>query len=138
MTARRIIYIALLIGAALLHFAYGQYATHFILLFLLLAPVFSVLITLPAAIRARVTLTRGADVLRGRETGVGLSFETFGLLPPEGWSAVVSSKNLFTGSEGPKHKVRLMGQKRYETEFPVDSSEIGSIRYTIRCPKCRA
>lgn len=99
MTARRIIYIALLIGAALLHFAYGQYATHFILLFLLLAPVFSVLITLPAAIRARVTLTRGADVLRGRETGVGLSFETFGLLPPEGWSAVVSSKK-------PVHRLR--------------------------------
>ena len=67
MTARRIIYIALLIGAALLHFAYGQYATHFILLFLLLAPVFSVLITLPAAIKG----PRYADPRRGRAARQG-------------------------------------------------------------------
>lgn len=132
MAGRRALYLTLLIGAALLHFAYGQYVTHYILLFLLIAPILSVLISLPAALRARAELIGGADVCRGRKTRVRLRFDTFGMLPPEAWRAVIASENLFTGTVNTKEKVRVFGEKSLETEFSPDTSEIGCIRYRIK------
>ena len=91
MGGRRALYLALLIGAAILHFAYGQYVTHYILLFLLIIPVLSVILTLPTAIRARADLIGGADVCRGRKTSVRLCFDTFGALPPEELPRILAS-----------------------------------------------
>ena len=132
MVGRRLLYLVLLVWAALLHFAYGQYITHYLLIFLLCAPILSVLLSLPAALRSRVMIIRGSDVYRGRETSVTLSFDTFGLLPPEAWKATVTSENLFTGTKFPKQKVRVYGSKRYEKEFSPDTSEIGCIRFKIK------
>ena len=132
MVGRRVLYIALLTGAALLHFAYGQFVTHYLLLFLIIVPILSVILSLPAALRSRVELISGEDVCRGRETSVKVSFDTFGLLPPEGWCAVISSKNVFTGTVFPNKKVRVFGSKRFEKEFSPDTSEIGGILYTVK------
>ena len=132
MGGRRALYLALLIGAAILHFAYGQYVTHYILLFLLIIPVLSVILALPTAIRARVDLIGGTDVCRGRKTSVRLCFDTFGALPPEGWRVTVASENLFTCEKYPKEYMRAYGERRSEKELSPNTSEIGCIRYKIK------
>ena len=132
MAARRVTYIVLLVSAALLHYAYGQYVTHYILLFLIFAPLLSVLLSLPAALRARTQLIGGDDVCRDREGHVRLKVETYGMLPPEAWSVTVKYENLFTGTAGGREKVRVFGEKLGEAEFKPDTSEIGGIRYSIK------
>lgn len=132
MAGRRVLYLLLLAAAAGFHYAYGQYVTHYILLFLLCAPLASVALSLPAAIRARTQLIGGPDVCRGRKTVMRLSVDSFGLLPPEAWSVTVSAENLFTGVAQSREKLRVYGKKRAETEFSPDTSEIGSIRYRIK------
>lgn len=132
MTARRITYFALLATAAALHFAYGQYVTNYMLLFLLLAPVLSALLTLPAALTARVRLVGGEDVCRGRESRVRLIVDCRGILPPEAWSITVEARNLFTGSTTASQKVRIGSERSAEQVFSPDTTEIGSIRYRIR------
>ncbi len=132
MAGRRVLYLLLLAAAAGFHYAYGQYVTHYILLFLLFAPLASVVLSLPAAIRARTELVAGPDVRRGRKAVMRLSVDSFGLLPPEAWSVTVSAENLFTGVKLPREKLRVYGKKRGETEFAPDTDEIGSIRYRIK------
>ena len=73
MTGRRITYIALLVVAVVLHLAYGQYATHYMVIFLLCIPVLSLLLSLPAAISARTKLYGGDVVRRGRKSRVRLT-----------------------------------------------------------------
>ena len=132
MAARRALYLALLTWAALLHFAYGQYVTHYLLIFLLLAPVLSAILSLPTVLRSRVLLISGGDVRRGGKTEILVNFDTFGLLPPEAWSVTVIPKNLFTDSVHPKETIRVFGEKRLEKGFTPDTTEVGCIRYKIK------
>lgn len=132
MNARRITYLALLLTAAVLHFAYGQYVTSYMLLFLLIVPVISVLLSLPAALTACTKLVGGEDVCRGRESHVRLLLECRGILPPESWSITVEAKNVFTGSTAASRKVRAGSVRNSEQLFTADTSQIGSLRYTIK------
>lgn len=131
MKARRITYFALLAVAALLHFAYGQYVTNYMLLFLLLTPVLSVLLSLPAALTARAELIGGGDVCRGRPARVRLTVMCRGILPPEAWSIKLKAHNLFTGSDTNPQKVSLGSEWDAEREFTVDTFDIGCVRYRI-------
>lgn len=132
MAARRIIYFVLLAIAAVLHYAYGQYVTHYMLLFLLLAPVLSVLMSLPAALSSRAELLNGEDVCRGRESRVRMNLSCSFIIPPEGWNITIDSVNLFTGRVFPTQKVRFGSERNAESMFPADTTEIGCIRYTIK------
>ena len=132
MLGRRLTYGALLIGTAALHLAYGQYVTFYILLFLLLLPVFSLLISLPAILTSRADLVGGADVQRGRETVVLLKTRCRFFLPPEAWKIKLERRNLFLDKRPTREKIRLFGGKSREERFVPDTSRLGTIRYRIR------
>lgn len=132
MAARRITYIALLAIAVLYHFAYGQYATHYILLFFLLLPVLSVLLSLPAAFSSRANLVGGNDVHRNMEGNVRLELECRFFLPPEAWLITVEEQNLFTESTAAKQKLRFYGSNSLSKSFHPDTSHLGTIRYRIK------
>lgn len=132
MAARRITYCALLLVTGILHFAYGQYVTHYMLLFLLLAPVLSVLLSLPAAFGSRTKLSGGEDVCRGRESHATLEVSCRGILPPEAWNVTVEAENLFIGKKSSIQKVKVGSVRKLKKEFPADTSCLGSIRYTIK------
>ena len=89
MTGRRILYALLLIGCTLMHFAYGQYVTHYILLFMLLLPVLSLLISLPAILTSSAELTGGEDVRRTRAAKVWLTVRCRFFLPVSSSRAVL-------------------------------------------------
>ena len=131
MKARRITYLALLAVAALLHFAYGQYVTNYMLLFLLLTPVLSVLLSLPAALTARAELVGGGDVCRGRPSRVRLTVMCRGFIPPEAWHIKLKAHNLFTGGDMNPQKVSLGSEWDTEREFTVDTFDIGCVRWQI-------
>ena len=132
MLGRRIIYLALLVTAVVLHFAYGQYVSHYMVIFLLCAPVLSVLLSLPAAFSARTTLLGGEDVCRGRQSRVRLEVECDSLIPPEAWSITVEAVNQFTGETTDRQKVKVGCARKMQKQFSPDTSKLGSIRYHIK------
>lgn len=131
MTGRRITYIVLLIAAAVFHYAYGQYVTHYMLLFLVFAPLLSVLFSLPSAAKTRIELLGGQEVCRSRESRVRLRVKSSALLPPEAWSITVNAKNLFTGKTVSRQKIKAGGTRFLEKDLMPDTSQIGSILYTV-------
>lgn len=132
MAARRIIYIALLLTAALYHFAYGQYATHFILIFLLCLPPLSLLISLPAVLTSRVSLIGGTDVYRNGSGKVELEVKCGFFLPPEAWRVTVEEQNLFTDGSATVEKLRFNGSRKFTRSFHPDTTRLGTIRYRIK------
>lgn len=132
MAGRRILYITLLAAAAVFHFAYGQYVTYYVLLFLLCLPVLSLLVSIPAALFSRALLRGGADVCRGRESSVRLSAECRFFIPPEMWKFTVEKQNLFTESRAEKQKLRIRSAGTLSENFDPDTTQLGTIRYRIR------
>ena len=124
MTARRITYLALLAAAVALHLVYGQYLTHYMVIFLLCVPVLSLIVSLPSALGAKVRLTRGEDVCRGGTSSVTLTLESNTLFPPEAWSVTVDSHNEFTGEQYATQRIRVAGKRTGETVFspPIPQS----------------
>lgn len=131
MAGRRVLYGALLLLAALLHLAYGQYVTFYVLLFLLCLPVLSLLLSLPAILLSRVDLIGGEDVRRNRVCRIRLHTECRFFLPPEAWKIRIEQKNLFTDDRGKRRKLRLLGVKKETQVFTPDTGAIGTIRYRI-------
>ena len=132
MAGRRVLYGALLFLSALLHIAYGQYVTFYVLLFLLCLPIVSLLFSLPAILSARAELIGGEDVRRNRACRIRLNVESRFFLPPEAWKITVEQKNLFTNTRGERHKLRLVGVQKETQVFTPDTSVLGTIRYRIR------
>ena len=132
MAVRRIIYIALLALAALYHFAYGQYATHYILIFFLCLPLLSLLVSLPAALTSRASLISGIDVHRNGEGSVLLELECRFFLPPEAWRVTVEEKNLFTGDSGEPRTINAGCTSKLTRSFHPDTSRLGTVRYRIK------
>lgn len=132
MAGRRVLYGALLLGAAILHIAYGQYVTFYVLLFLLCLPVVSLLLSLPAILTARAELIGGEDVRRGRICRIRLNVESRFFLPPEAWKLCIEQKNLFTDVRSERQSLRLYGVQKETQVFTPDTSALGTIRYRIR------
>ncbi len=132
MAVRRIIYIALLALAALYHFAYGQYATHYILIFLACLPLLSLLVSLPAAFRSHASIISGMDVHRGDEGNVLLELECAFVLPPEAWRVTLEQQNLFTDKGSSTQVIRAGGTSRLTKSFYPDTTRLGTIRYRIK------
>ena len=132
MAVRRIIYIALLALAALYHFAYGQYATHYILIFFLCLPLLSLLVSLPAALTSKASLVGGLDVHRNAEGSVLLELQCKFFLPPEAWSITVEEKNLFTNQSGSPQIIKTGGMNKLTKSFHPDTTRLGTIRYRIK------
>ena len=131
MTARRIIYITLLVLAAVLHFAYGQYVTFYLALLLLCVPIVSALVSIPAALAVRLELRGGGEICRGRRAFVFLDAKQSAAFPPDRISVTVEARNSFTGSVVSKQRVKMDGSGD-EKEFEPDTSELGVIKYRIK------
>jgi uncharacterized protein (DUF58 family) len=136
MIGRRLTYVALLLGTAVLHFAYGQYETYFVLLFMLLLPVFSLLLSLPAILTTRAELSVCGDVRRGREGSVTLHVSTRFFLPPEVVKITIEHKNLFLDARAAREKVRIFGARDGERTFAADTDRLGMITYRMRRARC--
>lgn len=132
MAGRRALYIALLFGAAIMHFAYGQYITFYILLFLLCLPVLSFLISLPAALNAQAELLGGEDVERDHTCRIRLKAESKWILPPECITIRIEEQNLFTDKTPKYRKVRFHGVRSETQTFTPGTGRIGTIRYRIK------
>lgn len=132
MTGRRILYALLLIGGTVMHFAYGQYVSHYVLLFLLLLPLFSLLISLPAVLSTRVTLSGGHDVVRNRPAKIKLNATCSFFLPPEVIMVTVERKNLFTDQRPTREKLRFYGSRSGTQSFEPDTETLGTVQYRIR------
>ncbi len=132
MSSRRLVYGALLLGTAILHLAYGQYVTFYILLFVLFLPILSLLISLPAVFMSRAELIGGADVRRGREATVRLRVACRFFLPPEVWKLKIEQQNLFLDARAVRTKVRLFGAQEREETFTPDTAHLGTVVYRIR------
>jgi uncharacterized protein (DUF58 family) len=132
MSGRRFVYAALIIGAGALHFAYGQYVTFYILLFLLSLPVLSLLISLPAILTSRADLSGGADVRRGRTSVVRLKLRCGFFLPPEAWKLKIERQNLFLEPRPARTKTRLYGGRDREEAVASETGKLGAVLYRIR------
>lgn len=133
MAGRRILYAALLLGAAVLHIAYGQYVTHLILMFLIILPVISLLLAVPAEVKSRAELTGGEDVEIGSRTVIHLNTRCdSALFIPSAWKLRIERRNIFTGEKPKKTRVVFKGGGAYEDAFIPDTDRIGAVRCSIR------
>lgn len=132
MTGRRILYAVLLIGCTAMHFAYGQYVSHYVLLFLLLLPLFSLLISLPAILTSKAELSGGEDVNRTRSAKIRLSVQCGFFLPVELYKIRVEQQNLFTDERPTQQKIRFSGRQKDKLVFEPDTSRLGTVSYRIR------
>lgn len=132
MASRRVLYGALLLAALIMHFAYGQYITHYVLLFLLCLPVLSFLISLPAMLTSSAELLGGADVERSHACRVRLTLACKWFLPPEAITLMIERQNLFTEGEPTLEKLRFYGVRSAKREFTPDTETLGTVRYRIK------
>jgi uncharacterized protein (DUF58 family) len=132
MTGRRLTYGALLFAVCALHLAYGQYVSFYILLFVLLLPVLSLLLSLPAILMSRAELTGGVDVQRGRTSEVTLKVQCRFFLPPEAWKLKVERQNLFLESRPNRTKMRFYAVREKEVKFKPDTGRLGTMTIRIR------
>lgn len=132
MAARRIIYLTLLILAVALHLAYGQYVTFFMVIFLLLVPILSLIASIPSALSVRTYLKGGGKVTRGRASSVSLAASHGEYLPPDAVRMCVESRNVFTGKKTTHRNVRISGANKDAREFNPDTTQIGTVRFSIK------
>ena len=132
MTGRRLTYGAVLLGTAALHIACGQYVTFYILLFVIVLPFLSLLVSLPAILKSHAELAGGTDVQRGRASKVRLELGCGSFLPPETWKVKIEYRNLFLDRRPIREKIRLYGAKSRTEIFVPDTERLGTISYRIR------
>lgn len=132
MIGRRLTYGVLLLGAIALHIAYGQYVSFYILLFVSVLPLISLLLSLPAILMSRAELKGGTDVQRGRASQVRLQVSSGFFMPPDAWKVKIEYRNLFLDRRPVRRKVRIYGAKSHEEIFVPDTERLGTISYRIR------
>lgn len=132
MNGRRVTYGTLLLLSAVLHIAYGQYVSFYILLFVLLLPVLSLLLSLPAILCSRAELFGGTDVQRGRPSMIGLRVECRFFLPPETWKLKIERQNLFLEPRPERTRIRIHGRRTLSERFTPDTDRLGTVLYRIR------
>ena len=132
MIGRRLAYGALLLGAGVLHFAYGQYVTFYILLFLLVLPVLSLFASLPAILSSHAELIGSADVQRGHSCDLRMLIRCSFFLPPDLYRVKIEQRNLYLEQDGTKVKLNVYGTKSHDEIFPPNTDRLGIITYRIR------
>lgn len=132
MRGRRILYLFALLSAAAFHLAYGQYVSHFMLWFVLLLPVVSLLISLPAILTTRIALYGAEDVQRGRSAAIRLSARCGFVLPLDCLRLRVEEQNLFVEEKPTRRTIRLYGLSEREKRVRLSTERIGTIRLRVR------
>lgn len=129
MFARRMLYLATLIGVVAFHLFYTEFDSYLLLAALLALPAISLAVSLPAMLGARITLSAPAMVQRGRkaELTVRLTSGGRGSLPVGGARFRLVSHNRFTGAEPYPARVYLAAGSAQTIRIPIDTAHCGCI-----------
>lgn len=96
MAGRRIVYIATLLGCMLFHFFYQEWLSWFVLIFVLALPLFSLLVSLPAMVTAKVSLQHPEKLEMGSTGSAFLQVRCRFIAPP--FQGKFSVQDSMTGS----------------------------------------
>lgn len=132
MRGRRILYLSALASAVSFHLAFGQYVSHYILLFVLCLPVVSLLLSLPAILTTKVMLIGAEDVQRGNGTHVRVRALCGFFLPLDCLKLCIEEQNLFADEKSTRHVFRLIGLHRKDKTIKTATDRIGTVRCSIR------
>ncbi|MBQ7278550.1 MAG: DUF58 domain-containing protein [Clostridia bacterium] len=131
MGSRRLVYVTALLFGLVFHTLYGQYLSYIVLLFLLLLPVFSLLISLPVMLRVRIRLFASGTCQRGEKAAARLLVNSRSPLPVGCLSFTFSGENRFTGEKLPRQKQVYWGVRQEEQTLPLPSHRCGVITCRI-------
>ncbi len=132
MYGRRALYLIALSAAAAFHMAYGQYVSHYILLFVLLLPVVSLILSLPAMLSTQVKLMGADDVHRNRPSHIKVEATCAFFLPLDCLKLRVEQQNLFVSERPIRKTFKLMDLSKEEESLDFSTEQIGTIRCRIR------
>ena len=132
MRGRRILYLIALAATAAFHLAFGQYVSHFMLWFVLLIPVVSLLLSLPAVLTTRVELFGTDDVQRGRAATMRFKAHCRFFLPLDCLKIKIEEQNLFVEEKPTRKTIRLYGLTDREKRVRVSTDKLGTIRLSVR------
>ena len=131
MSSRRFVYLTGLAMGAVFHSLYGQYLSFMLLRFLILLPFISLLVSLPAMLRARVYLSASSASPRGEAAAARLKMDSRFFLPVACLSMTFSGENRFTGDKMNKKKFRYWGVLKEEESLPLPSERCGVITCSL-------
>lgn len=120
----RVLYALALVGAFLFHVFYTDYFSLYVLILVLLFPLFSLLVSLPGMLGCSVSLTTGGQLRRGERGWCALRLKNRWSMPVARATAVVECVNLLTG------------ERRVFRERFSGCSGGGRIREVLDCPHC--
>ena len=131
MSSRRFVYLTGLAMGAVFHSLYGQYLSFMLMRFLILLPFISLLVSLPAMLRARVYLSASSASPRGEAAAARLKMDSRFFLPVACLSMTFSGENRFTGDKMNKKKFRYWGVLKEEESLPLPSERCGVITCSL-------
>ena len=131
MSTRRFVYLTGLAMGAVFHSLYGQYLSFMLLRFLILLPFISLLVSLPAMLRARVYLSASSASPRGEAAAARLKMDSRFFLPVACLSMKFSGENRFTGDKMDRKKFRYWGVLKEEESLPLPSERCGVITCSL-------
>ena len=128
MFARRMLYLATLIGVVAFHLFYTGFDSYLLLVSLLALPVISLAVSLPAMLGTRITLSAPAVVQRGKKAELTVQLASgCGALPVGGARFRLISHNRFTGAEPYPPRVYLAAGSAQTIRIPIDTAHCGCI-----------
>lgn len=128
MFARRMLYLATLIGVVAFHLFYTGFDSYLLLVSLLALPVISLAVSLPAMLGTRVTLSAPTVVQRGKKAELTVQLASgCGALPVGGARFRLISHNRFTGAEPYPPRVYLAAGSAQTIRIPIDTAHCGCI-----------
>lgn len=129
MFARRMLYLAALIGAVTFHMFYTEFDSFLLLGALLALPALSLAVSLPAMLRVRVQLLAPECVRRGAKAELTVRLTAAGALPVGGVRLRLCSHNRFTGAEPYPLRVYLPAGGSQSVQVPIDTAHCGCIAF---------
>ena len=128
MIGRRLLYLAVLLGAGVLHVCYGQYFSYILFLSALALPALSFVISLPAMLTCYCSLHGSSAVERGRKAFVTLETGCRFLLPAGAVTLRISGENRFTGEKLPLEKMTFWGVQKEKRSIPLITKSCGAVK----------
>lgn len=131
MWGRRALYLSALAAVAAFHMAYGQYVSHYMLLFVLFLPLISLLISLPSVLSTKTALTGADDVHRHYPAHLKVSATCSSFLPLGCLRLKIEKQNLYSGEKPEYESFALRDLSSEEEALNVSTEHIGTIRCRI-------
>lgn len=132
MVGRRILYLSALFAVTAFHLAYGQYVSHYMLLFVLFLPLVSLLFSLPSMLSTHVRLIGADDRHRGYAARIRIEADCTFFLPLDCLKIRVEQKNLFASDHARTQTFQIRSLSSEEEEFEISTKHIGTIQCRIR------